>query len=158
MQITYTIDPYTYPIDMETFQVVTTNSSCQTLLCLGCNVSGAYIIQLYVLEEEFCFLPGIVSCLSQSPALSLLGFSSSDSVVSSSMCRLTKKSAFHSLRSLLSCKQFFICVSCGGRSEEHTSELQSRPHISYAVFCLKKKKKKTKQNKKTKKKKTHNKS
>ena len=31
------------------------------------------------------------------------------------------------------------------RSEEHTSELQSRPHISYAVFCLKKKKKKKQQ-------------
>jgi len=30
------------------------------------------------------------------------------------------------------------------RSEEHTSELQSRPHISYAVFCLKKKKKRKK--------------
>nr|WP_143163447.1 hypothetical protein [Enterococcus faecium] len=30
------------------------------------------------------------------------------------------------------------------RSEEHTSELQSRPKISYAVFCLKKKKKNTK--------------
>src|SRR5213594_932235 len=29
-----------------------------------------------------------------------------------------------------------------GRSEEHTSELQSRTLISYAVFCLKKKKKK----------------
>src|SRR6188474_3719749 len=29
----------------------------------------------------------------------------------------------------------------GGRSEEHTSELQSRNDISYAVFCLKKKKK-----------------
>src|ERR1043166_10085395 len=28
-----------------------------------------------------------------------------------------------------------------GRSEEHTSELQSRFGISYAVFCLKKKKK-----------------
>ena len=27
-----------------------------------------------------------------------------------------------------------------GRSEEHTSELQSLPTISYAVFCLKKKK------------------
>ena len=26
-----------------------------------------------------------------------------------------------------------------GRSEEHTSELQSREYISYAVFCLKKK-------------------
>src|SRR5213594_5177535 len=31
-----------------------------------------------------------------------------------------------------------------GRSEEHTSELQSRTLISYAVFCLKKKKKKKK--------------
>src|SRR5881409_4402744 len=27
------------------------------------------------------------------------------------------------------------------RSEEHTSELHSQSHISYAVFCLKKKKK-----------------
>src|SRR3546814_1767266 len=31
-----------------------------------------------------------------------------------------------------------------GRSEEHTSELQSLMRISYAVFCLKKKNKKTK--------------
>ena len=45
-----------------------------------------------------------------------------------------------------------------GRSEEHTSELQSHSFISYAVFCLKKKKKqikktktKTKNNKKKKK-------
>ena len=33
------------------------------------------------------------------------------------------------------------------RSEEHTSELQSRPHISYAVFCLKKKKNNNNNNK-----------
>src|SRR3546814_3510336 len=33
-------------------------------------------------------------------------------------------------------KHVFIC----GRSEEHTSELQSLMRISYAVFCLKKKK------------------
>src|SRR5881409_4377414 len=32
------------------------------------------------------------------------------------------------------------------RSEEHTSELQSQSHISYAVFCLKKKKKKKNKN------------
>src|SRR3546814_10088840 len=31
-----------------------------------------------------------------------------------------------------------------GRSEEHTSELQSLMRISYAVFCLKKKNKKNK--------------
>src|SRR3546814_6941962 len=31
-------------------------------------------------------------------------------------------------------------VAGGGRSEEHTSELQSLMRISYAVFCLKKKK------------------
>src|SRR3546814_3777305 len=30
-------------------------------------------------------------------------------------------------------------VASGGRSEEHTSELQSLMRISYAVFCLKKK-------------------
>ena len=32
-----------------------------------------------------------------------------------------------------------VYVASEVRSEEHTSELQSRPHISYAVFCLKKK-------------------
>src|SRR3546814_9550624 len=33
-------------------------------------------------------------------------------------------------------------TSSNGRSEEHTSELQSLMRISYAVFCLKKKKNK----------------
>src|SRR3546814_5300686 len=33
------------------------------------------------------------------------------------------------------------CGEHPGRSEEHTSELQSLMRISYAVFCLKKKKK-----------------
>src|SRR3546814_3236094 len=33
------------------------------------------------------------------------------------------------------------CNRASIRSEEHTSELQSRMRISYAVFCLKKKKK-----------------
>src|SRR3546814_2963129 len=33
-----------------------------------------------------------------------------------------------------------ITYLVGGRSEEHTSELQSLMRISYAVFCLKKKK------------------
>src|SRR3546814_3957747 len=36
------------------------------------------------------------------------------------------------------CFRHFMKV---GRSEEHTSELQSLMRISYAVFCLKKKKK-----------------
>src|SRR3546814_5666439 len=36
-----------------------------------------------------------------------------------------------------------------GRSEEHTSELQSLMRISYAVFCLKKKKKKKQTNNKS---------
>src|SRR3546814_1176163 len=33
-----------------------------------------------------------------------------------------------------------MAITLGGRSEEHTSELQSLMRISYAVFCLKKKK------------------
>src|SRR3546814_9870441 len=41
-----------------------------------------------------------------------------------------------------------------GRSEEHTSELQSLMRISYAVFCLKQKKTTTSLNPKTKNKQT----
>src|SRR3546814_10242776 len=33
-----------------------------------------------------------------------------------------------------------VCGEIAGRSEEHTSELQSLMRISYAVFCLKKQK------------------
>src|SRR3546814_7995707 len=36
----------------------------------------------------------------------------------------------------------FIDIPASGRSEEHTSELQSLMRIPYAVFCLKKKKQK----------------
>src|SRR3546814_4995694 len=44
---------------------------------------------------------------------------------------------------LIQDRQFLLPASaaaCPGRSEEHTSELQSLMRISYAVFCLKKKK------------------
>src|SRR3546814_6644740 len=37
----------------------------------------------------------------------------------------------------------FVNVDFEGRSEEHTSELQSLMRISYAVFCLKKTNKKS---------------
>src|SRR3546814_3761913 len=37
-------------------------------------------------------------------------------------------------------------LTTAGRSEEHTSELQSLMRISYAVFCLKKKKHRTSTN------------
>src|SRR3546814_1634243 len=37
---------------------------------------------------------------------------------------------------------FAFSLEIGGRSDEHTSELQSLMRISYAVFCLKKKNKK----------------
>src|SRR3546814_2979955 len=39
-----------------------------------------------------------------------------------------------------------VMALLGGRSEEHTSELQSLMRISYAVFCLKKQKQTEKQN------------
>src|SRR3546814_5465554 len=46
----------------------------------------------------------------------------------------------HGVHSRLGCRLY------DGRSEEHTSELQSLMRISYAVFCLKKKKKKNTKN------------
>src|SRR3546814_2441571 len=47
-----------------------------------------------------------------------------------------------SMRSLSEIRALFAAklAEGGGRSEEHTSELQSLMRISYAVFCLKKKK------------------
>src|SRR3546814_5492336 len=39
-----------------------------------------------------------------------------------------------------------LLADAHGRSEEHTSELQSLMRISYAVFCLKKKRKQTNTN------------
>src|SRR3546814_5300067 len=44
-------------------------------------------------------------------------------------------------------RKFYDVEQQTGRSEEHTSELQSLMRISYAVFCLKKKKKNTPQTK-----------
>src|SRR3546814_3381209 len=43
-------------------------------------------------------------------------------------------------RGLASRRCFKRTIASLGRSEEHTSELQSLMRISYAVFCLKKKK------------------
>src|SRR3546814_8738827 len=44
-------------------------------------------------------------------------------------------------QSMYTQEQHYDLVDCSlvGRSEEHTSELQSLMHISYAVFCLKQK-------------------
>src|SRR3546814_4447964 len=50
---------------------------------------------------------------------------------------VTSHDGFHLLRADLSGATLW---SWDGRSEEHTSELQSLMRISYAVFCLKKKK------------------
>src|SRR3546814_8401113 len=47
--------------------------------------------------------------------------------------------ADHRQRSVRISVQWLARQQHGGRSEEHTSELQSLMHISYAVFCLKKK-------------------
>src|SRR3546814_4419005 len=46
-------------------------------------------------------------------------------------------------------RQHDECRDDAGRSEEHTSELQSLMRISYAVFCLKKKTKNDKETKNT---------
>src|SRR3546814_5771939 len=54
--------------------------------------------------------------------------------------------AGHGLRGDGTVVEFVGPVLHAGRSEEHTSELQSLMRISYAVFCLKKKTTTTNQN------------
>src|SRR3546814_2002391 len=55
----------------------------------------------------------------------------------------TKKTEMVAMKAGLSIRIAFKNVMEMGRSEEHTSELQSLMRISYAVFCLKKKKNET---------------
>src|SRR3546814_6237422 len=49
----------------------------------------------------------------------------------------TRRPGWHLIRTVAGLGSMYV-----GRSEEHTSELQSLMRISYAVFCLKKKKQK----------------
>src|SRR3546814_2420578 len=61
---------------------------------------------------------------------------------SSSSCALTEVGALPTFPIPASfCFGLFHGFPHDGRSEEHTSELQSLMRISYAVFCLQKKKK-----------------
>src|SRR3546814_10066438 len=53
-----------------------------------------------------------------------------------SWCRVHGRSAEHLATR---CRDGGVDQTSAGRSEEHTSELQSLMRISYAVFCLKKK-------------------
>ena len=46
---------------------------------------------------------------------------------------------FGKLKSNTRCTSNLVHALAATRSEEHTSELQSRQAISYAVFCFKKK-------------------
>jgi len=71
-----------------------------------------------------------------------------DSPFEESVARVIRKAGFH-VHSQVGVSSFRIDLGVvdplrPGRSEEHTSELQSHIGISYAVFCLKKKKKHTK--------------
>src|SRR3546814_2613633 len=59
----------------------------------------------------------------------------------SSRCRFGSLRSWNARAWFLADRTFFdIDRRRAGRSEEHTSELQSLMRISYAVFCLKKKK------------------
>src|SRR3546814_4717936 len=58
----------------------------------------------------------------------------------------TIQAAQHSMSNFSPYAPAVDLVNIPYRSEEHTSELQSLMHISYAVFCLKKKKKTNKKN------------
>src|SRR3546814_5337112 len=60
-----------------------------------------------------------------------------------SMCMYSEQGFDPLMRSVLAqvCHRLIVVSNCmPGRSEEHTSELQSLMRSSYAVFCLKKQK------------------
>src|SRR3546814_9537715 len=60
-----------------------------------------------------------------------------DAIVSDDGCHIRKHDETDAVRMARSSHQRRL-TAARGRSEEHTSELQSLMRISYAVFCLKK--------------------
>src|SRR3546814_1614378 len=77
-------------------------------------------------------------------ALDPLGLTHAQYVVLASLLALDRPSqrelADHTGLEALYISKLARSLEASGRSEEHTSELQSLMRISYAVFCLKKKK------------------
>src|SRR3546814_5431033 len=87
-------------------------------------------------------------CLADSPDRQVFAASSGSLSVSQSVIALLEEGLppedkEDTPRSLYAVTSMFRAAQLVGRSEEHTSELQSLMRISYAVFCLKKKKKNT---------------
>src|SRR3546814_7258573 len=69
---------------------------------------------------------------------SLIGFIPADRVIACSDAVMAVQRDYGDRKERLYAR-FKYTVDAKGRSEEHTSELQSLMRISYAVFCLKKK-------------------
>src|SRR3546814_7094166 len=67
------------------------------------------------------------------------GETGSENLVPIALVRLASTRVFYWLTGMSADRRHFYGLYDGGRSEEHTSELQSLMRISYAVFCLKKK-------------------
>src|SRR3546814_10509974 len=70
----------------------------------------------------------------------LRSFSASHSWINASAIRESVSSTESRCDPLRNASSTSVSTKMQGRSEEHTSELQSLMRISYAVFCLKKKK------------------
>src|SRR3546814_4232927 len=92
------------------------------------------------LRQFFLVNPGNMSLLSKQEADTYT--LSKDAKTAATLSAFVKQRAQDEGPFKLSTWRTYLPESAGGRSEEHTSELQSLMRISYAVFCLKKKKKK----------------
>src|SRR3546814_2679277 len=91
-------------------------------------VSGSGNVAIYAIEKIHEFGDKVVACSDSS------GFVVDDNGIDLDLLKETK---------LVRRERISAYAEAKGRSEEHTSELQSLMRISYAVFCLKKKKIKT---------------
>src|SRR3546814_5022744 len=100
--------------------------------------------------ERTGFLPAVVAVLVQLVASALTSGLSSSIAISAIVSIIVGSFVYAFVLGTTFLKGLFIgivalvitvivAIVFGGRSEEHTSELQSLMRISYAVFCLKKK-------------------
>src|SRR3546814_1050783 len=88
-----------------------------------------------IIQPDVCYIGGLTSALRVARLGAAAGLPCTPHSANLSMVTIF---TMHLLRTIPNAGKY-LELSIEGRSEEHTSELQSLMRISYAVFCLKKK-------------------
>src|SRR3546814_3141765 len=111
--------------------LVTGVQTCALPICQALGSSGREVIEAIIIGFEVAARPGMICSNHGAAARGFLSCANNGTIgVAAGAAKLMKLDRAK-IRDAVT-----LAASVGGRSEEHTSELQSLMRISYAVFCL----------------------